>query len=44
MGELIDWNGVFVFYIGLLFFLVLWLGYKFMKKIKVILFDKCELK
>ncbi|MGR5968886.1 hypothetical protein ACT7C1_14685, partial [Bacillus paranthracis] len=44
MGESIDWNGVLVSYIGLPLFLVLWLGYKFTKKTKVIPLDKCELK
>ncbi|HDR4481130.1 TPA: amino acid permease [Bacillus cereus] len=44
MGEAIDWNGVLVSYIGLPLFLVLWLGYKFTKKTKVIPLDKCELK
>ena len=43
-GESIDWNGVLVSYIGLPLFLVLWLGYKFTKKTKVIPLDKCELK
>lgn len=43
-GASIDWNGVLVSYIGLPLFLVLWLGYKFTKKTKVIPLDKCELK
>ncbi|MCM3736828.1 amino acid permease [Bacillus cytotoxicus] len=43
MGKTIDWNGVLVSYIGLPLFLILWLGYKFTKKTKVIPIDKCEL-
>ena len=43
MGESIDWNGVLVSYIGLPLFLILWLGYKFIKKTKVVPLDKCEL-
>ncbi|MCP1124176.1 amino acid permease [Bacillus sp. 3103sda1] len=43
MGKSIDWNGVLVSYIGLPLFLILWLGYKFTKKTKVIPLDKCEL-
>lgn len=43
MGEHIDWNGVMVSYIGLPLFLILWLGYKFTKKTKVIPLDKCDL-
>ncbi|MGG2065358.1 amino acid permease [Bacillus sp. S14(2024)] len=42
-GKSIDWNGVLVSYIGLPLFLILWLGYKFTKKTKVIPLDKCEL-
>lgn len=43
MGDHIDWNGVMVSYIGLPFFLILWLGYKFTKKTKVIPLQECDL-
>jgi lysine-specific permease len=43
IGNHIDWNGVIVSYIGLPFFLILWLGYKFTKKTKVIPLQKCDL-
>lgn len=43
MGDSIDWNGVLVSYIGLPLFLIVWLGYKFTKKTKVIPLDKCDL-
>lgn len=43
MGDHIDWNGVLVSYIGLPLFLILWLGYKFTKKTKVIPLEKCDL-
>ncbi|MED1467751.1 amino acid permease [Bacillus salipaludis] len=42
-GDHIDWNGVFVSYIGLPLFIILWLGYKFTKKTKLIPLDKCDL-
>ncbi|ETI68195.1 amino acid permease [Neobacillus vireti] len=43
IGGHIDWNGVLVSYIGLPLFLILWLGYKFTKKTKVIPLEKCDL-
>jgi len=43
LGNHIDWNGVLVSYIGLPLFLILWLGYKFTKKTKVIPLQKCDL-
>lgn len=43
LGNHIDWNGVLVSYIGIPLFLVLWLGYKYTKKTKVIPLEKCEL-
>jgi lysine-specific permease len=43
MGDHIDWNGVLVSYIGLPLFLVVWLGYKFKMKTKVIPLEKCDL-
>ncbi|MGG1399211.1 amino acid permease [Bacillus salipaludis] len=42
-GDHIDWNGVLVSYIGLPLFIILWLGYKFTKKTKLIPLDKCDL-
>jgi lysine-specific permease len=43
LGDNIDWNGVLVSYIGLPLFIILWLGYKFTKKTKVIPLEKCDL-
>jgi lysine-specific permease len=43
IGGHIDWNGVLVSYIGLPLFVVLWLGYKFTKKTKIIPLEKCDL-
>jgi lysine-specific permease len=43
MGSHIDWNGALVSYIGLPLFLALWLGYKFVKKTKVIPLEQCDL-
>ncbi|MFJ5715321.1 amino acid permease [Neobacillus sp. NPDC093127] len=43
MGGHIDWNGVLVSYIGLPLFVLLWLGYKFTKRTKVIPLEKCDL-
>ena len=42
-GDTIDWNGILVSYIGLPLFLLLWLGYKFVKKTKVIPLQECNL-
>ncbi|MGV3487234.1 MAG: amino acid permease [Tuberibacillus sp.] len=43
IGGHIDWQGVLVSYIGLPLFLILWLGYKWTKKTKVIPLEKCDL-
>jgi len=43
IGGHIDWQGVLVSYIGLPLFIILWLGYKWTKKTKVIPLEKCEL-
>ncbi|SNS76373.1 lysine:proton symporter, AAT family [Bacillus sp. OK838] len=40
----IDWNSMFVSYIGLILFFVLWLGYKIKHKTKVIPLEDCDLK
>lgn len=43
IGETMDWNGIMVSYIGLPLFLIIWLGYKFAKKTKVIPLHECVL-
>ncbi|WP_051317305.1 amino acid permease [Ectobacillus panaciterrae] len=43
-GDGIDWNGVFVSYIGLPLFFAAWLGYKFIKRTKVVPLDQCDFK
>ncbi len=42
IGGAVDWNGILVSYIGLPLFIVVWLGYKFTKKTKVISLEQCE--
>ncbi|MGC4379227.1 amino acid permease [Fictibacillus sp. Mic-4] len=42
MGGSIDWYSVLVSYIGLPLFIIVWLGYKFVKKTKVVPLDQCE--
>ncbi|MFJ5714556.1 amino acid permease [Neobacillus sp. NPDC093127] len=39
----IDWEGVFAAYLGIPVFLVFWLGYKFIKKTKVIPLQECKI-
>ncbi|GMB08281.1 lysine:proton symporter (AAT family) [Thermolongibacillus altinsuensis] len=41
-GGEIDWNGVLVSYIGLPLFIAVWLGYKFIKKTKVVPLHECD--
>lgn len=43
MGDHINWAGVMAAYLGIPFFLVMWLGYKFIKKTKVIPLEKCRI-
>ncbi|WP_042455674.1 amino acid permease [Neobacillus dielmonensis] len=43
IGNQVDWNGVLVSYIGIPLFLILWLGYKFAKKTKLIPLQQCDL-
>lgn len=43
IGKTVDWAGVTATYIGLPLFIVLWLGYKFTKKTKVVPLEKCNL-
>ncbi|WP_057912083.1 amino acid permease [Peribacillus muralis] len=40
----IDWNSMFVSYIGLILFFVLWFGYKWKHKTKIIPLEECDLK
>lgn len=40
----IEWNEVFISYLGIPVFLILWLGYKWVKKTKVIPLEKVNLK
>ena len=43
LGDTIDWIGVLISYIGLPLFIIVWLGYKFIKKTKVIPLHECKL-
>ncbi|MEH7511200.1 amino acid permease [Gottfriedia acidiceleris] len=43
MGKAIDWNGVLVSYIGLPLFLILWIGYKLIKRTKIVRLSECDL-
>ncbi|MEY8755015.1 amino acid permease [Peribacillus frigoritolerans] len=43
-SEGIDWNSMFVSYIGLILFFVLWFGYKIKHKTKIIPLEECDLK
>jgi lysine-specific permease len=43
IGNRIDWNGILVSYIGLPLFLLLWLGYKWVKKTKIVPLKECRL-
>lgn len=42
-GETIDWGGALVSYIGLPLFILVWLGYKYTKKTKVVPLHKVDL-
>lgn len=42
MANKIDWNGILISYIGLPLFIIVWLGYKFVKKTKVIPLQECD--
>ncbi|MBM7691038.1 lysine-specific permease [Peribacillus deserti] len=42
-GPEIDWNGILVSYVSLPLFFILWLGYKFIKKTKVVKLKDCDL-
>jgi lysine-specific permease len=43
IGDKIDWNGALISYIGLPFFIIVWLGYKIVKKTKIVPLDECDL-
>ncbi|MCO0599965.1 amino acid permease [Peribacillus butanolivorans] len=43
LGDQIDWGSVIAAYLGIPLFLVMWLGYKFMKKTKVVPLEKCQI-
>jgi lysine-specific permease len=42
-GNVIDWQGVLVSYIGIPVFLIVWLGYKFKHKTKVVSYKEMDL-
>ncbi|CAH0302245.1 Lysine-specific permease [Peribacillus sp. Bi96] len=42
IGDHINWAGVIAAYLGIPFFLAMWLGYKFIKKTKVIPLEECQ--
>ncbi|KQL52347.1 gamma-aminobutyrate permease [Heyndrickxia shackletonii] len=42
LADKIDWNGILVSYIGLPLFIIVWLGYKFTKKTKVVPLQECD--
>jgi lysine-specific permease len=42
-GKVIDWQGIIVSYIGIPVFLAVWLGYKFIKKTKVVPLNEVDL-
>ncbi|KZO00188.1 amino acid permease [Bacillus badius] len=39
----VDWNGAIISYIGLPLFIAVWLGYKFVKKTKVVPLKECNM-
>ncbi|MBY0203540.1 amino acid permease [Paenibacillus polysaccharolyticus] len=41
-GDQIDWSGVLVAYLSVPLFLILWLGYKWIKKTKVVPLQECD--
>lgn len=41
-GDSIDWKGALVSYIGLPIFIIFWLGYKIVKKTKVVRLEDCH--
>lgn len=43
LGDGINWASVIAAYLGIPFFLIMWLGYKFIKKTKVIPLEECQI-
>lgn len=43
IGDDINWASVIAAYLGIPFFLIMWLGYKFVKKTKVIPLEECQI-
>ncbi|WP_081810704.1 amino acid permease [Bacillus sp. UNC438CL73TsuS30] len=43
LSDHIDWGGVIAAYLGIPLFLVMWLGYKFIKKTKVVPLEECKI-
>ncbi|MFJ7685751.1 amino acid permease [Peribacillus butanolivorans] len=43
IGDHIEWASVIASYLGIPLFLVMWLGYKFIKKTKVIPLEECQI-
>lgn len=43
IGDQIEWASVIASYLGIPLFLVMWLGYKFIKKTKVIPLEECQI-
>ncbi|WP_144553234.1 amino acid permease [Peribacillus simplex] len=43
IGDDINWASVIAAYLGIPFFLIMWLGYKFIKKTKVIPLEECQI-
>lgn len=41
-GDQIDWSGALVAYLSVPLFLILWLGYKWIKKTKVVPLQECD--
>jgi lysine-specific permease len=42
IGGTVDWGSILATYIGIPIFIVLWLGYKFIKKTKVVPLHECD--
>lgn len=43
IGDDINWASVIAAYLGIPFFLIMWLGYKFIKKTKVVPLEECQI-
>ncbi|MNC67431.1 Lysine-specific permease [compost metagenome] len=42
-GESIDWYGILVSYISLPLFLLIWFGYRWFRKSRIVPLDQCDL-